>query len=88
MLDPCWLSCNVGELGSIPGLGRSSGEGNGYPLKYSCLENPRNRGPPLSPSYHLGRRLQDSSLEKGKGPKDMNSRHWGCLRRAQDKIMN
>ena len=31
--------CNVGDLGSIPGLGRSPGEGNGYPLQYSCLEN-------------------------------------------------
>ena len=32
-------SCNVGDLGSIPGLGRSPGEGNGYPLQYSGLEN-------------------------------------------------
>ena len=32
-------ACNVGDLGSIPGLGRSSGEGNGNPLHYSCLEN-------------------------------------------------
>ena len=31
---------NVGDLGSIPGLGRSSGEGNGNPLQYSCLKNP------------------------------------------------
>ena len=31
---------NVGDLGSIPGLGRSSGEGNGNLLQYSCLENP------------------------------------------------
>ena len=31
---------NVGDLGSIPGLGRSPGEGNGNPLWYSCLENP------------------------------------------------
>ena len=35
---------NVGDLGSIPGLGRSLGEGKGYPLQYSCLENPRDRG--------------------------------------------
>ena len=33
-------ACNVGDLGSIPGLGRSPGEGKGYPLQYSCLENP------------------------------------------------
>ena len=31
--------CNVGDLGSIPGLGRSPGEGKGYPLQYSSLEN-------------------------------------------------
>ena len=35
---------NVGDPGSIPGLGRSSGEGNGNPLQYSCLENPMDRG--------------------------------------------
>ena len=33
-------ACNSGDLGSIPGLGRSLGEGNGNPLQYSCLENP------------------------------------------------
>ena len=33
-------ACNAGELRSIPGLGRSPGEGNGNPLQYSCLENP------------------------------------------------
>ena len=32
--------CNVGDLGSIPGLGRCPGEGNGNPLQYSCPENP------------------------------------------------
>ena len=37
-------ACNVGDLGSVPGLGRSPGEGNGYPLQYSCLENPMDRG--------------------------------------------
>ena len=37
-------ACNVGELGSIPGLGRSSGVGNGNPLQYSCLENPKDWG--------------------------------------------
>ena len=31
--------CNVGDIGSIPGLGRSQGEGKGYPLQYSGLEN-------------------------------------------------
>ena len=35
---------NAGDPGSIPGLGRSPGEGNGNPLQYSCLENPMDRG--------------------------------------------
>ena len=35
---------NVGDPGSIPGLGRSSREGNGNPLQYSCLENHMDRG--------------------------------------------
>ena len=35
---------NAGDQGSIPGLGRSPGEGNGSPLQYSCLENPMDRG--------------------------------------------
>ena len=38
------LAYNVGDLGSIPGSGRSSGEGNGNPHQYSCLENPMDRG--------------------------------------------
>ena len=36
--------CDVGELGSIPGWGRSPGEGNGNTLQYSCLENPMDGG--------------------------------------------
>ena len=35
---------NEGDLASIPGLGRSPGEGNGNPLQYSCLENPMEGG--------------------------------------------
>ena len=37
-------ACNAGDLGSIPGLGRSPGEGNRNPLQYSCLKNLRDRG--------------------------------------------
>ena len=37
-------ACNVGDLGSIPGSGRSPGEGNGNLLQSSCLENPMDRG--------------------------------------------
>ena len=46
---PWWLSgkesvCNGEDPASIPGLGKSPGEGNGNPLQYSCLENPMDRG--------------------------------------------
>ena len=46
---PWWLSskdsaCKAGDLGSIPGSGRSPGGGDGNPLHHSCLENPRDRG--------------------------------------------
>ena len=37
-------ACNVGDPGSIPGSGRSPGEGNDNPLQYSCLENPMGGG--------------------------------------------
>ena len=37
-------TCNAGDLGLIPGSGRTPGEGNGNPLQYSCLENPMDRG--------------------------------------------
>ena len=37
-------ACHLGDLGLIPRSGRSPGEGIGYPLQYSCLENPRERG--------------------------------------------
>ena len=45
---PWWLSgkesaCQAGDAGSIPGSGRSPGDGNGNPLQYSCLENPMDR---------------------------------------------
>ena len=46
---PGWLSgkepdCNVGDVGSVPGSGRSPGVGNGKPLQYSCLEYSMDRG--------------------------------------------
>ena len=37
-------ACSAGDLGLIPGSGRSPGEGNGKPCQYSCLENPMDRG--------------------------------------------
>ena len=42
-LDSKESACNAGDLSSVPGLGGSAGEGNGYPLQHSCLENPTDR---------------------------------------------
>ena len=47
-------ACNVGDLGLIPGLGKSSGEGKGYPLQYSGLENSMDYGP-------WGRKMSDTT---------------------------
>ena len=57
---PRWLSgkesiCNAGDLGFIPGLGRSPGEGNGYPLQYSFLENLMDRGPWRATAHGVAR---------------------------------
>ena len=43
--DSIESACNVGDLSSVPGSRRPPGEGNGYPLQYSCLENSMDRGP-------------------------------------------
>ena len=46
-------ACNAGDLGLIPGLGRSPGEGNGNPLQYSCLENPMDGGAWQAPVHRV-----------------------------------
>ena len=51
--------CSVGDPGSFPGLGRSLGEGNGYLLQYSCLENPMDRGAWWATVHELQRVGQD-----------------------------
>ena len=50
----------VRDAGSIPGLGRSPGEGNGNPLQYSCLENPMDRGA-WRATVHRGRKKSDTT---------------------------
>ena len=47
-------TCNTGDLGLTPGWGRSPGEGKGYPLQYSCLENS------MDSIVHLGRKELDT----------------------------
>ena len=64
-------ACNVGDPGSIPGLGRSPGEGNGSPLQDSCLENPMDEEPGGLESTELHKsqtRLSDRT--------DINSTAW------------
>ena len=61
-------ACNAGDLASAPGLGRSPGEGNGYPLQYSCLENSTDRGawqstvPAVAKESNLTEKLYFTSL--------------------------
>ena len=53
---------DAGDVGSIPGLGRSPGRGNGNPFQYSCLENPMNRGVSGDSSMGLQRVRLDCAL--------------------------
>ena len=65
-------ACNVGDLGSIPGLRRSLGEGNGYPLQFSGLENPMDRGTWRATVHGVAKswtRLSDFYFQ----------RYFGCL---------
>ena len=55
-------ACNAGDLGSIPGLGRSPGGGHGNPLQYSCLENPR--GPKCLAGYSQWGRKESDTTER------------------------
>ena len=48
-------ACSAGDLGSIPGSGRSLGEGNGNPLQYSCLDNPIDTGAWWATVYGVAR---------------------------------
>ena len=59
-LDDKESTCNVGDLGSILGLGRSPGEGIGHPLQYSCLENPHGQRS-LANSSPWGRKESEMS---------------------------
>ena len=58
------FACNVGDLGSIPGLGRFPEGGHGNPLQYSCLENPMDRGACLATVHGVAKswtRLKDKA---------------------------
>ena len=49
------LPANAGDVGSVPGSGRSPGEENGNPLQYSCLGNPMDRGAWEAPVHRVAR---------------------------------
>ena len=81
-------ACNVGNLGSIPGSGRSPGEGNGYRLEYSGLENPVDRGawPTVhgaaksrtGPSnFHYFTSFKSVGFSGYDSPRAV--RHWSCV---------
>ena len=55
-------ACNAGDLGSIPGLGRSPGEGKGYPLQYSGMETPWTIAHQAPPSVEFSRQEYWSGL--------------------------
>ena len=58
---------DVRDVGSIPGSGRSPGEGNGNPLQYSCLESPTDRGAWWAPVHWVTVDMTEASLHAGTG---------------------
>ena len=72
---------NEGDLGSIPGLGRSSGEGNDNPLQYSCLENPMDRGA-WQAAVHAVARVGQDLVTKPPLNQALLSRFVSCLKRG------
>ena len=86
---PCGLAvknlpANEGDMHSIPGLGRFPGERNGYPLQYSCLENPMDRGA-LWASVHGIARVRHDLVTKQLDhyTKKRLAESWGILMAAQ-----
>ena len=65
---------NAGDLGSIPGSGRSPGEGNGNPLQYSCLENPMLGGAWRATVHGVARAGHDLAM---KPPPSSAYKKWG-----------
>ena len=66
-------TCNARDLGSVPGFGRSSGEGNGNPLQYSCLENPMDRGAWQATVHEVARVRHDLATKPSPPPPPLAS---------------
>ena len=92
-------ACNVGDPGSIPGLGRYPGEGNGYPLQYCCLENSMDRGAwrlqslghkeldtteRLTHHTHTHRECNFKGLWRGKQEDQSQRGMWRCYRAGSE----
>ena len=81
-------TCNAGDLGSIPGLGRSPREGNGNPLHYSCLENPVDRGAWWATVHRVAwsrTRLKQLSMRACIGEGNGNPLLYSCLENPRDR---
>ena len=66
----------AGDVGSVPGLGRSSGEGNGNPLQYSCLRNPMDRGAWRATVHGVAKRVGHNLVTK----QHMYNKSRDCMR--------
>ena len=65
-------SCKTGDLGLLPGLERSPGGGHGYPLQYSCLENPMDRGAWQATVYGVARVGHDLATKPPGSPVEVS----------------
>ena len=81
-------ACNTGDPRSIPGSGRTPGEGNGNPLQYSCLENPMDGGAWWA-TVHRFTMINDCNsvtLDMGRCPGEGNGKplQYSCLENPMD----
>ena len=77
-------ACNAGDLGSIPGSGRSPGEGNGNCLQYSCLENPMDRGAWQAADHGITRVIYDLVTK----PQPPWKTVWSFLKKLKTERLN
>ena len=77
-------ACNAGDLGSIPGSGRSPGEGNGNSLQYSHLENPKNRGAWQATDHGITRVGYNLATK----PQAPRKTVWSLLKKLKIELLN